>query len=91
MPIPTILIGILLSSVYGTLFHLWRGGSLRRFFLYLVLAWAGFWAGEFLGWYFGWDIISIGMMNAGVATLVSLLFLFAGDWVSRIEIRRDQE
>lgn len=90
MPIPTILVGILLSSIYGALFHLWRGGSLRRLFFYLVLAWAGFWAGEFAGWYLGWDIFAVGMMNAGTATLGSLLFLVIGDWLSRIEIRREE-
>ncbi len=90
MPLPTILAGILISTLYGALFHLIRGGSLRRFGFYLILAYAGYWGGEFLGWYLGWNFVSIGMMNAGTATLGSWLLLVAGDWVSRIEIKREE-
>jgi hypothetical protein len=87
MPLPTILFGILLSSAYGAAYHLWRGGSLRRLALFLVLGWAGFWGGEWAGWSLGWDFASVGTLHAGAGTLGALVLLLAGDFVSRIRLR----
>jgi hypothetical protein len=84
MPIPTIVFGVLLSSLYGALYHLIRGGSLRRLLFFLVLSWAGFWLGDLLGWSLGWNFASAGLLNAGMGTVVSLAFLLIGDFVSRI-------
>ena len=46
MTFPAIIYGIILSTVYGTAFHFWKGGSLNRLFLYVLLSWLGFWAGQ---------------------------------------------
>jgi hypothetical protein len=89
MPLPTIIFGILLSTLYGGLYHLIRGGRARRLLLFLVLAWAGFWLGDSLGWLLGWTFGPIGMMNAGMGTLGAFLFLILGDLVSRIQINRE--
>lgn len=89
MPLPTILFGILLSSVYGAGFHLLRGGSLRRMTVFLVLAWAGFWGGDTLGWYMGWDFGAVGNLNAGMATVGAVVFLLIGDFVGRIRLRTE--
>lgn len=86
MTLPALLFGILLSSAYGTAFHFWKGGRLSRLLLYLVLAWLGFWSGHFLGGALGWLFFEIGPLNAGMGTLGALLFLFVGDWLSRVEI-----
>ena len=86
MPIPTIVFGILLSTLYGAFYHLIRGGSLRRMLFYFVLAWAGFWLGDTLGWYMGWNFATVGVLNAGTGTILSLVFLVVGDFVSRIRI-----
>jgi hypothetical protein len=86
MTFPALLFGILLSSVYGTAFHFWKGGSLKRLLLYVVLAWIGFWAGHILGAVLGWSFAAVGPINAGMATLVSTIFLFVGEWLSRVEI-----
>ncbi len=88
MPLSTILFGILLSSAYGAGFHLFRGGSLRRFVLFLVLAWAGFWVGDTLGWLLGWNFGAVGLLNVGMGTLGAGLFLLVGDFVSRIRLRK---
>jgi len=84
MPIPTIVFGVLLSTLYGAVYHLIRGGSLRRMLFYFILAWAGFWLGDTLGWYMGWNFATTGVLNAGMATILSLVFLVIGDFVSRI-------
>jgi hypothetical protein len=88
MTIPAVLFGIVLSTTYGTAFHFWKGGSLNRLFLYILLAWLGFWIGQFVGASIKWTFASIGPINTGMTTLGSALFLFVGDWLSRVEITR---
>jgi hypothetical protein len=86
MPIPTIVFGVLLSTLYGAAYHLIRGGSLRRLLFFLVLAWAGFWLGDLLGWYMRWNFASAGVLNAGMGTVLSVAFLAVGDFISRISV-----
>jgi hypothetical protein len=88
MTLPAILFGIVLSSVYGTAFHFWKGGSLSKLFLYVILAWLGFWIGNYIGGLIGWSFAAVGPLNTGMATLGSALFLFVGDWLGRIEVVR---
>ncbi len=90
MPIPTILVGVLLSTLYGALFHFIRGGSTRILFLNLVLAWAGFWAGDSLGWYMNWTFGAVGVLNAGMGTVVALVLLLFGDLLRHLRIRVDE-
>jgi len=82
----TILFGIVLSSAYGTAFHVLRGGGLKRLFLYVILAWLGFWVGHTVGGLIGLKFASLGTLNTGVATIGSVLFLIVGDWLSRVEV-----
>jgi hypothetical protein len=86
MTLPTLIFGIILSTVYGTAFHFWKGGSLSKVLLYILLAWLGFWFGNFIGDSFKWNFASVGSLNAGMATLGSAIFLFIGEWLSRVEI-----
>ena len=88
MTLPAILFGVVLSTAYGTAFHFWKGGSLKRLFLYIILAWLGFWGGHFAGGKLGWSFASVGPINTGSATLGSAVFLFVGEWLSRIEVTR---
>jgi hypothetical protein len=84
MPIPTIVFGILLSTLYGATYHLLRGGKTKTRLVFLALAWAGFWLGDMLGWYMGWSFAGVGNLNAGMGTVMSFVFLLAGDLVLRI-------
>lgn len=84
MPLPTILLGIVLSTLYGTGFHVLRGGNMGKLLFYLLLAWAGFWIGNQLGAYFNWAFWPIGVLNAGAATLTSMGLLVIGEVISRI-------
>lgn len=88
MHIPAFIIGLLLSTLYGAAFHLWRGGGAGKLLLYLLLSWAGFLAGHLLASYLGWSFASIGPLRAGAATVASLLFLLAGHWLSLVEVER---
>ena len=83
---PAIFFGIVLSTVYGTAFHFWKGGSLYRLFLYVILSWLGFWTGHIVGGALSWSFAAAGPINAGMATLGSAVFLFVGEWLSRVEI-----
>ena len=85
MTIPTILIGIVISSLYGVAFHLWRGGGLGRLILYIVLAWIGFWIGHIIGNSQGWTFVSLGPLRLGAATVGSIITLGFGYWLSLVE------
>jgi hypothetical protein len=88
MTTPAILFGIILSSAYGTAFHFWKGGGVNRLFLYMLLSWLGFWAGHLAGAAIGWKFAAAGPINAGMATIGSAVFLFVGEWLSRVEISK---
>jgi len=90
MPIPTIVFGVLLSTLYGAIYHLLRGGTTRTMLLFLVLSWAGFWLGDTLGWYMGWSFAAVGNLNAGMATVLSFVFMLAGDLLRRIRNRPNE-
>ena len=78
MPFANILFGVALSTLYGAAFHFWRGGSVRRLLLYIALAWVGFWAGQYLATTLDLTFASVGPLYVGMATLGSLVALFAG-------------
>ena len=88
MTTPSLLLGLVISTVYGITFHVWRGGSAGRLLLYLILGWAGFWSGHFLSARLGWSLFQIGSLNLGMATIGSLLFLVVGYWLSLVEPRK---
>jgi hypothetical protein len=85
MTLPSILIGIVISSLYGAAFHLWRGGGLGRLILYLILAWVGFWLGHLIGNALGWTFVSLGPLRLGTATLGAAITLGVGYWLSLVE------
>ncbi len=85
MTLPAFLFFSLLGLLYGTLFHLWRGGGAGRLLLYTLLSWSGFWVGHAAGAYLGWHFWRVGPVNLGTATLFSLVFLALGHWLSEEE------
>ena len=88
MTLPTLLFGFLLSTLYGTAFHVWRGGGAGRFLLFLILGWVGFWLGNFIGNQVGFSFFKMGALNLGLATLTSFIFLAVGYWLSRVEVKQ---
>ncbi len=88
MSIPTIVLGLILSTLYGALFHLWRGGNAGRLLLYLLLAWIGFWVGQFIGNYFSFTFDTLGQLHLVTASLGSLIFLAIGYWLSLVQVER---
>ena len=88
MTLPALLFGMVLASIYGAAFHFWKGGSLGKLLLYLILAWVGFWAGDLAGALLKWDFAAVGPIDTGMATLGSAAVLFLGEWLSRVEVTR---
>ena len=88
MTLPTVLFGILISTLYGAAFHLWRGGNSRRLLYYLALGWLGFWIGHFAAVQFGLTFASVGALHLGMATLLSAVCLALGHWLSLIQVER---
>lgn len=82
MTLPAVLFGILVSTLMGAAFHLWKNGGFGRLVLYLILAWVGFWGGHLLGNRFGLTFGSIGPLRFGMALLTGVITLFAGHWLS---------
>ena len=85
MTIPSIIIGIVISSLYGAAFHLWRGGGLGRMIIYIILSWIGFWLGHFIGHILDWTFFNLGPLHLGTATLGAALTLGIGYWLSLVE------
>jgi hypothetical protein len=85
MTLPSLLLGIFISSLYGALFHLWRGGDGGKLFLYLIFSWIGFWLGQIVGNIFVMTFASLGPLHLGAATIGSITILGVGYWLSLIE------
>jgi hypothetical protein len=83
--LPALAFGLVLSTLYGALFHLWRDGGFGRLVLYILLSWIGFWAGHLLGGLLGLGLGVLGPLNLGMATLGSLAALFVGHWLSLVD------
>jgi uncharacterized membrane protein YeaQ/YmgE (transglycosylase-associated protein family) len=85
MTLPSFLLGILISSLYAAVFHLWKRGGLGRLLFYFIISWVGFWGGHMLADRLGWQFDSLGPLHLGTATLGSLVCLFIGYWLSLVE------
>jgi hypothetical protein len=88
MNMTVILLGFVISTLYGAIFHFWKGGSLSHLLLLLVLAWVGFWVGHLVGGLIDFSFWKIGILNTGMATAGSAVFLFAGNWLSLVDVQR---
>jgi len=78
---PHLLLSLLLGAIYGTIFHLWRGKTLKDLVIYGVAAILGFIFGQALGNLLGLDIFLIGPLHVVEATVVSWASLFLAQWL----------
>ncbi|GIV66533.1 MAG: hypothetical protein KatS3mg047_0926 [Bellilinea sp.] len=89
MILQSVLLGMVIATFYGALFHFWRGGSLIRLGLYLIFAWIGFWGGHWLAGLIGWEFIPVGQLNLGPATIGSMVILAIGYWLSLVQVESE--
>ena len=87
MTIPSLLFALLIALLYGSLYHLLRGGGFWRLVLYLGLSILGFAVGHLIGLWRGWIFMQMGSLNLGMSSIGSLVVLVLGDWLSRIEAK----
>jgi hypothetical protein len=88
--LPTLILSLLLASLYAAIFHLFLGGGIGRLILFLFLGWMGFLAGQVLASYQGWTFDLLGPLHLGTASLGSFIFLIIGYWLSLIEVERSK-
>lgn len=88
MTLPSLLLALLIASLYGALYHLLRDGRFWRLLLYVGLSVLGFTLGHLLGLWRGWVFLPLGSLNLGMSSVGSLLLLLVGDWFTRIEEER---
>lgn len=82
---PSLFLGALLATVYGTAFHVWRGGGPGRLVLYIFFSWAGFWGGHLIATALSISFAGYGPLQLGPATISSIFVLVAGYWLSNVE------
>lgn len=78
---PYLLLSILLGATYGTLFHLWRGKTMRDFAIYFLTGIIGFGLGQALGSLLGLDMFLMGSIHIVEATVVCWACLFLIQWL----------
>lgn len=77
MTLQSVLLGFVIATACGLLFHLVRGGPISRIGLYLLAAWIAFWAGQLLSLLTGWTWGRLGTLNLVPALAATLLGLLA--------------
>lgn len=85
MTTPNIVFGMVIATLMGALFHLWRGGNLGRLLFYILAAWFGFWVGQVIGSWLGLDFLGIGTLRLGAAISVTIVVLLIGHWLVQID------
>jgi len=68
---PSVLLGVLLSVGYASVFHLWGGRSLRDLGVFLIVALVGFGVGQVIGIFTDIGLLRIGPVHALEATIVA--------------------
>lgn len=69
------ILGLTIASACAFLFHILRGGSLKRLVIYLASAWIGFFSGHLLSELINWQLLRLGSINLFPALLGTILSL----------------
>ena len=88
MTLPSLLLGLLIASASGFLFHLIRGGSAARILLYLITAIGAFFIGHFLSELIDWHLMRVGTLNLFPALLATVIGLIAASVLAGPETAR---
>jgi len=76
-----LVLGFLLSTAYGSGFHLLLGGPARRIILYMLAAWLGFGLGHIIGDLLGIELLKLGTLHLFSASLGAWIALIASWWL----------
>jgi hypothetical protein len=75
MNLHMLILGVVISTLCASVFHLLRGGRLRHLVLYLVVAWISFFIGQIFSESISWHLMRVGQINLFPALLATLLGL----------------
>jgi hypothetical protein len=89
MTFPTLLFAVMIALLFGALFHIFRSGNGWRLLYDLSLSLLGFGVGEWIHFWRGWNLFMFGALDLGMGVLGCLVFLGIGDWLSRIEVKKE--
>ncbi len=89
MTLPAFLFGILISTLLGALFHLWKGGTIIDLLIDVVVSLVGFWLGHFAGVSAGLAIGTVGPLRLGSAIVGAIIFLSLGFWLFQEEPKQN--
>jgi hypothetical protein len=78
---PSLVLSIVIASIYAALYNLWRNGSPRDLLFCLVAAWAGFALGQAGGWLIGLEWGMIGRIYMIEGTMFAWMLLFLMNWL----------
>lgn len=78
---PNVLLSIVLGATFGTLFHLWRGKSLRDLIIYFLTGIIGFGLGQGFGNLMGFSFLLVGTLHIIEATIACWAGLFVIQWL----------
>jgi len=72
---PLLVLSLVIATLYGALFHLLWGKTLRDLLMYWVAALLGFCSGQLLASAFSWRDVLIGELHLLTASIVCWLFM----------------
>lgn len=78
---PYFVLAALIGSIYGAIFHLWRGKTVKDIVYYIVAGVVGFGLGQSIGAVLGWQLFLVGPLHIIEASLISWLGLFLARWL----------
>ncbi|MFN8454638.1 MAG: hypothetical protein U0401_08200 [Anaerolineae bacterium] len=78
---PYLLLSVLLGGIYGVLFHLWQGKTVRDLVIYFLTGIIGFILGQVLSNLLGFNLFLIGPLHVVEASIASVLMLFLMKWL----------
>lgn len=77
-----LILGLLLATAYGTLFHFLLGGPIQRIPVYIVASMIGFAIGHFVGSFLGVGLLKLGTLQMLTASIGSWVALFIAWWLA---------
>jgi hypothetical protein len=78
---PALVLSVILAFTYATLFHLWKGRSLRDLLFFWLASAVGFAAGQVVGSVLNLIPLAIGQIHVVEASAIALLFLLVARWL----------
>ncbi len=84
--VPGFLLMLLISMAIGLFVHLWRGGSVLRMLVLVLITMLGFMMGHWIGQKANSTFLVIGWVQLGWGVILAVLAALVGAWLTEIKI-----